>query len=327
MAFNKENYKRIREEYNNKYLTARNAAEARRAELHERFPELADIDRAIARTGPAVFAATMKGKEGLEERLAAIRAENEALRDARANFLVANGYPADYTDVKYECEKCSDSGFVDGKMCDCMREKLILAGLESSGFGTLIKTQSFDTFSLKYYQSDRDTYEKMKYVYDQLKEYAESVEAGKADSVIMFGATGLGKTHLSSAVAKRIIERGYDVQYVSAIKMIGDFEHERFKSGAVSAEAGEEVERYYDCDLLIIDDLGCEVVNQFTVSCIYDIINMRINKNKATIVSTNLTPADLRAKYWDRITSRLLGEYRVLLFVGKDVRAQKLSEK
>ncbi len=322
MAFNKENYRRIREEYNSKYLEAREAAEARRAELHARFPELADIDAAIAKTGPAVFAAAMKGKNGLDARLAEIKAENKALRDARAKFLTANGYSADYTEVKYECDKCSDSGFVDGKMCSCMREKLVRAGLESSGFGSLIETQTFETFSLDYYKKDRDTYEKMKYVYDALKEYAESFDAEIAQNVIMFGGTGLGKTHLSSAVARRLIERGYDVQYVSAIKLISDFEHERFKGGSDG-----ETDRYYDCDLLIVDDLGCEMSNQFTVSCLYDIINMRINKKKSTIVSTNLTPNDLRAKYWDRITSRLLGEYRVLLFVGTDVRAQKLSEK
>ena len=323
MAFNKENYKRIREDYNNKYIKARETAEAKKNELHTLFPELAEIDRAIARTGPAVFAAAMKGKNGLEERLAAIRAENEALRDARAKFLVAKGYPADYTDVKYECTKCNDSGFVDGVMCSCMREKLVLAGLESSGFGKLIETQSFDSFSLKYYERDRDTYAKMKYVYDALREYAEGFDARSGESVIMFGATGLGKTHLSSALARRIIERGFDVQYVSAIKLISDFEHDRFRRDT----EGEDISRYYDCDLLIIDDLGCEMSNQFTVSCLYDVINNRINTNKSTIVSTNLTPAELRDKYWDRITSRLLGEYRVLLFVGNDVRGQKLSEK
>ncbi len=323
MAFNKDNYKRIREEYNNKYEIARSSANARKGELYEKFPEIREIDAALAKTGPAIFAAAMKGKSGLEERLAEIRRENESLREARAKFLVAHGYSADYTEVRYECEKCSDSGFVDGVMCSCMREKLVRAGLESSGFGKLIETQSFESFSLDYYKKSADTYNKMKYVYDALREYAESFDARSGDSIIMFGATGLGKTHLSSAVARRIIERGYDVQYVSIIKLISDFEHDRFRRDG----EGDRIERYYDCDLLIIDDLGCEMSNQFTVSCIYDIINMRINNNKSTIVSTNLTPGELREKYWDRITSRLLGEYRVLLFVGNDVRAQKLSEK
>ena len=117
MGFNKENYKRIREEYDNKYKLAREAATARREELHARFPELVEIDAAIAKTGPAVFAAAMGGKKGLAERIAEIKKENIALREARAKFLLENGYPADYTEVKYECEKCSDSGFVDGKMC------------------------------------------------------------------------------------------------------------------------------------------------------------------------------------------------------------------
>lgn len=321
MAFNRENYNRIREEYENKYQLARDAANAKKAELHEKFPELADIDEALSRTGPAVFAAAMKGKNDLDERIAKIRSENKALREKRAKFLVEHGYPADYTDVKYECEKCGDSGFVDGRMCSCMREKLIMAGYESSGVANLIKEQSFDTFSLDYYKKNRETYERMSHVFGVMKEYAEGFSGDKCENILMMGGTGLGKTHLSSAVAKRLVERGFDVQYVSAIKMISDFESERFKGADASMTA-----RYYDCDLLIIDDLGCEISNQFTVSCVYNVINMRINLKKSTIISTNLSQSELRAKYWDRITSRLFGEYRPLLFVGTDVRAQKLSE-
>lgn len=321
MGFNRENYKRIREEYENKFKLAREASNARRAELHARFPELVEIDAAIAKTGPAVFAAAMGGKKGLDERIAEIKKENLALREARAKFLLANGYPADYTEVRYECEKCSDSGFVDGRMCSCMREKLIMAGYESSGVANLIKEQSFDTFSLDYYARNKETYERMSHVLRVMREYAEEFSSEKCDNILMIGGTGLGKTHLSSAVAKKIIERGYDVQYVSAIKLISDFESERFKGAGA-----ESVERYFDCDLLIVDDLGCEVSNQFTVSCIYDVINTRINRKKSTIISTNLSQGDLRTKYWDRITSRLFGEYRPLMFVGTDVRAQKLAK-
>lgn len=321
MAFNRDNYSRIREEYENKYQLARDAANAKKAELHEKYPELAKIDAALSSTGPAVFAAAMKGRDRLDERIAEIKSENVKLRKARTDFLIAHGYPADYTDVKYECEKCCDSGFVDGKMCSCMREKLVMAGYESAGVANLIKEQSFDTFSLDYYKKNRETYERMSHVFRVVKDYAEEFSQNRCDNLLMMGGTGLGKTHLSSALAKRIVERGFDVQYVSALKMISDFEGERFKG-----EGSSNTSRYYDCDLLIIDDLGCEVSNQFTVSCVYDVVNMRINLKKSTVISTNLSQSELRAKYWDRITSRLFGEYRPLLFVGTDVRAQKLSE-
>ena len=105
--------------------------------------------------------------------------------------------------------------------------------------------------------------------------------------------------------------------------MISDFENRRFGTG-MSEEYGS-VDRYTDCELLIIDDLGTEVINQFTVSCIYNVINTRLNKNLSTIISTNLLPAEFRQKYWDRITSRIFGEYQIMLFSGNDIRAQKLK--
>lgn len=324
MPYNKENYSRIREQYETKYKIAEDQAAQRKEELHARFPELAEIDAALSKTGLAVFKASMEGKDGLAERIAKIREENAALRSARAEFLRMHGFPEDYTDVKYECEACGDSGFIDGKMCECMRKKLILAGYESSGIANLMKEQDFDTFSLKYYSQKPDTAEKMKYVFETVKNYAENFSADKCENLLFLGGTGLGKTHLSTAAAKRIIERGFDVRYVSALKLISDFEDKKFKNGEVSSNASSEVESYFDCDLLIIDDLGCEVSNQFTVSSIYDIINTRINRKKSTIISTNLTQNDLRTRYWDRITSRLLGEYRVLVFTGTDIRAQKL---
>ena len=142
-------------------------------------------------------------------------------------------------------------------------------------------------------------------------------------NLLLIGGTGLGKTHLSSALAKRVIERGFDVKYVSAMDLISDFELKRF-GNSISAHESDDTATYYDCDLLIIDDLGTEMTNQFTVSCLYNVINVRINNAKCTVISTNLAQNDLRQRYWDRITSRLFGEYRPLLFVGTDIRAQKL---
>ena len=83
------------------------------------------------------------------------------------------------------------------------------------------------------------------------------------------------------------------------------------------------IERYFECDLLIIDDLGTEMINQFSVSTLYNLLNDRLSRRKPTVVSTNLSKDEIQKKYTDRITSRMLGEYQVLFFVGTDVRAQK----
>jgi DNA replication protein DnaC len=199
-----------------------------------------------------------------------------------------------------------------------------MEGYKSSGIGNLIKNQNFNNFSLECYKSNPEHYKIMNFVYNTLKSYACDFKARKNDNFILFGGTGLGKTHLSSAVAGRVIESGFDVIYVSVVEMLSDFEHQRFGSSGYSNE-GNNVNRYYNADLLIIDDLGSEITNQFTTSCIYNLINTRLNKKVSTIISSNLNQNELRARYWDRITSRIFGEYTPLVFVGKDIRMQKLG--
>ena len=204
-----------------------------------------------------------------------------------------------------------------------MRRKLVEAGIASSGMADLIERQRFENFSLEYYKQSEQTYSVMSAIYKVLSKYAQDFSAETSGNIAMFGGTGLGKTHLSSAVAGKVIEKGHDVYYASALSLFADFEMRRFgNSSSVSADGN--IDRYFDCDLLIIDDLGTEVTNQFTTSCLYDIINSRLNAKKPTIISTNLTQEEFRKRYWDRITSRVLGEYSVLPFCGTDIRSQKL---
>lgn len=322
MGYNSSIYKKIYDEYSQKYLIAREKADIRARELYSKIPELVKIDEALSMTGLEIFSATLNSGENYKTRLAEIRAKNQRLQDERATLLIKNGYPVEYTDVQYECKKCNDTGFVDNKMCSCMREALVLAGIENSGFGALINEQRFDNFSLDYYKKNKSHYDRMCHNYDFLVNYAENFDPRTSGSILLVGGTGLGKTHLSSAVARRVIEKGNDVLYTGAIDLFSQFEFQRFKS--YSNEPNELIERYFECDLLIIDDLGTEMINQFSVSTLYNLINDRLSCKKPTIISTNLLKDDIQKKYTDRITSRMLGEYQVLFFMGTDVRAQKL---
>jgi DNA replication protein DnaC len=326
MGYNRENYRRIRAEYETKYNKAREEADRRRAEVWEAIPEVRAIDAELGRVGLEIMGAIMSSNADTQEMIKKIREKNESLQEKRKALLIKGGYPGDYTDVHYECPVCCDSGYVDGRMCECMRRELILAGCESSGIGQLMKEQNFENFSLEYYSKSIDTYTEMENVLTVAYRFANSFSETGSGNLAFIGGTGLGKTHLSSAIARRVIERGFDVSYVSAQGMFSDFERERF--GNSSASGGEgNTERYFECDLLIIDDLGTEVTNQFTVSCLYNVINTRLNLKKSTIISANLRQDELRQRYSDRITSRLFGEYRILRFVGTDVRAQKLGSK
>jgi len=326
MGYNKENYKRIREEYENKYKRAHEDADRRRAIAQSAIPGLVEIDRELGRVGLQIMSAIVAGEGKTEKMVSEIKEKNLALQKSRGELLRAYGYPEDYTDVKYECEDCGDSGYVEGKMCECMRRRLIMAGCESSGIAQLMREQNFDNFSLEYYRASKENYVEMEMILSSVRRFAEGFEENNGQNLLFLGGTGLGKTHLSSAVARRVIERGYDVSYVTAQGLISDFERERFGNSGYGAGEGN-TERYFEADLLIIDDLGTEMTNQFTVACLYNVINTRINLKKSTIISANVNAGELRQRYTDRIASRLLGEYRVLPFSGKDVRAQKLNRK
>ena len=228
------------------------------------------------------------------------------------------GYPEDYSDVKYSCPKCSDSGYINGaKMCSCFHEALVRATIASSGIGDLIEKQSFENFSLDYYKANPEIYNRMKINLDRAKAYVKGFKDNKAN-LLLIGTTGTGKTHISTAIAREIIEQGYDVIYDSIHNIISDFEDDKFKSGYSYTE--QKSEKYLECDLLIIDDLGTEFSSQFTISCIYNLLNSRMNHGKATLISTNLSAEELSSKYEGRIYSRLVGRSTVLLFEGEDRR-------
>lgn len=324
MAYNKNNFKRIKEEYATKHLVAERAAELRRAEVHAALPEVARIDARLAGTGLALMGAALEDKQQREARFASLREENLRLNAERDRLLVAAGYPADYTDVKYDCPACSDSGYVGIRMCDCMKKALTLAGFESSGIARLLETQTFQNFSTDFYRERPEIHRAMCGLFDFTRAYAEEFDPATSENLLMMGGTGLGKTHLSSAIARRVIERGFDVFYVTAINMVSDFEAEQF--GNHRGIKGEFTDKYFECDLLILDDLGTELTNQFTVSCLYNVINMRINRRLPTVISTNLMQNELMQKYSERITSRLFGEFHVLPFLGTDIRLQKLRK-
>ncbi len=329
MGYNQENFKRIRTEYETKTFLAQEEADRRREEVYAAIPAVREMDRRLAGFGLRIMQAALQSGD-TDAAVAALRRENEMIVSARAELLEKNGFPRNYTEPQYECEACRDTGYVGIKMCACMRKKLVMAGMAASGLSALMQSQSFDNYSLDYYAQKPEEYRVMCKNFETVKQYAErfSMEEGKPvpNSLLFLGGTGLGKTHLSTAVARKVIERGYDVYYNSAVGMISDFEFKRFGNGVAQSE-NDNTARYTECDLLIIDDLGTEVVNQFTLSCLYHVLNTRLNLGKPTLISTNLSSAELRKTYTDRLTSRLMGEYHLVPFYGTDIRKQKIQKK
>ena len=326
MGYNVKDYIRIRDEFSNKYRIARERADERRTEIHTLIPEIFEIDRVLSRTGMDIMAVITSGVKNTDAEIAKLEARNNDLIAKRGEYLKARGFSENYTDIHYDCEKCGDTGFIETSMCDCMKRALVKAGYQSSGLGHLIGKQTFENFDMNFYSDNNGERAKVKSYVDTLRDFADNFNENTYKNFLLLGSTGLGKTHLSTAVAQKVIDRGFDVLYVSAVSMMSDFEENRFGNGS-SGGSSNDVKRYYDCDLLILDDLGTEVVNKFTQSYFYEVINTRINSGRCTIINTNLGPLDINTTYSDRISSRILGEYKPMLFKGTDIRMQKSTKK
>ncbi len=309
-----KNYHLVKEEIKKRRKNAEGLAMARNEELRERSAEIRAIDDELSGTGLLLFKTACAGGD-----IGKIRSRNQELMARRRQIILSMGLPADYTEVHYSCPECADTGFIDGvRMCKCFREGLIKATIHSSGIGRLIEQQSFANFDLDWYREDEETYLRMKTNLARAKEYCKNFPKRKMN-LLLIGKTGTGKTHISTAIAREIINLGYDVIYDSVQNIIADFEDDKFRRSYNTDEL--RAEKYLECDLLIIDDLGTEFTNQVTLSCIYNLLNTRQNKGLATIISTNLTAEELAGKYDDRIYSRIVGAGTIVLpFVGRDRR-------
>lgn len=312
--YNYEKYTEVKAEIERRRLAAEADADAKSAELRIKSPEIAAIDSELSGTGMRLFKAALNGED-----LIPLKERNQELNKKRREIIVSLGYPEDYTDVKYTCEKCKDTGYIGGtKVCSCLKEELIKATISSSGIGNLIEKQSFDNFELGLYESDSRLLKIMKSNLEVAKSFAEGFK-NKPGNFLFVGKTGTGKTHLSTAIAREVIKSGFDVIYDTTQNIISDFETDKFKNTYSQAEPLSA--KYMECDLLIMDDLGTEFVTQFTISCLYNLINTRQNRGLSTIISTNLDQNELSSRYEDRICSRIFGsDYRVLSFVGPDRR-------
>ena len=321
--------KKVREQFENKRQEAANLAARHLDEVYFKCPHIREIDHALSLTGLKVFEAATKDPKNLEQRITEIKKENLELQEVKKATLREAGFPEDYIDIKYSCDKCLDTGYDGLLMCSCMKKALVKEAYNCSGLGSVLGSQTFRNFDLNYYsdessESKMSDREIMQSILEKAKQYVSDFgKSGRESNLLFVGTTGLGKTHITTAIAKGVIDKGFDVVYDSAQNIIRAFEQQRFDKDEV---ASFDVNRYFDCDLLIIDDLGTEFRNSFTQSVLYNLLNTRINSGKCMIVSTNIDEFSSFQKYYDdRITSRLLGSFRSLRFVGNDIRIQKVK--
>ena len=265
--------------------------------------------------------AAFRAGEDPSEAIRQLKDENLRLQQERDWILESEGVDPDDLEQTAVCPRCGGSGYLGARMCECLaelcRQEQKKALMQAFGAGK----ESFEKFRLDVYPDRIDPKlgisprALMKRVYESAVSYTKTFSEG-SDSLLFMGATGLGKTFLSGCIARAVADKGYSVCYVSAGKLFSDFETEKFRLKEDGALTGE----YMETDLLIIDDLGTELINTFTASQMFYCVNERLNRNKGTIISTNLTLGELQDAFTERVTSRIMSRYKIIPLIGDDLR-------
>ncbi|MDE5582688.1 MAG: ATP-binding protein [Ruminococcus sp.] len=291
-------------------------------EVNSEIPQIMEINKQLFNTSRKLISVIGAGqpKDIVYRKIQQIRRENLEAQALLRQKLIENGKRSDYLDIHYTCSKCNDTGYYKNAMCDCFNKLCRELSAKEMNRHSQLALSSFDTFRLSYYTGD--DYYTMKEHLEYLERYAENFSL-QSNSILISGDTGLGKTHLSLAVANKVLEKGYSVIYDSTINILQEMEKEHFSYNS----SLEKTELVLQSDLLILDDLGTEYRKPFYTSTIYNIINTRLNRNKPTIISTNLDYEEISLRYESRIVSRLSTVYAHLRFSGEDVRLLKKAEK
>lgn len=319
MGYSKKTYAKVQRILKERRQMAERTVAQHKAEFANKCPEVLKIEREMAQTALSAIKTVGSGQD-VAEIIPNLAARNLELQEERKELLQKNGFPENYLMPQYVCPICEDKGYVDGKTCVCYEKLLKEQAYAQLAEETPLSLSDFESFTLSLYSNQPDENgliprEEMKGIYQFCKGYAENFSL-ESDSLFLYGKTGLGKTHLSLAIAAKAINKGFGVIYGSAQNLLSKLESERF--GRTENEDTESL--LLNCDLLILDDLGTEFTTGYTVSEIYNIINTRGLRRKPTIINSNLDFSELQKKYTDRITSRILGNYTVLHFCGGDIR-------
>ncbi len=251
------------------------------------------------------------------------------LTEKKKILLASKGYSeADLLPV-YECPLCKDTGYVDGKMCSCFRQKLTEELYSQSNIKFILQEENFKTFRLDYYSNEipkGETKSPRSAVMACIRKCLDFIKnfSFSADNLLITGDTGCGKTFLTNCIVKEFLDKDYSVIYLSAIKFFDLLSEAAFEKSR--DERTSITNSIYNCDLLVIDDLGTELTNSFVCSALFDCVNERLLRKKHTIISTNLSIPQIKEIYSERISSRISKDYTAIRLFGNDIRTMKTLE-
>ena len=306
--------------YDNIRNSEKKALKNRKNEINSKHPEIIELDNKIQKLSLNMALAAIKS-DNSEQTINEFKEKITDLRATKYEMLVQYGYTPDYLSLHYHCKKCKDTGFIGNKRCECFNEKLINLYYKDSDLQNIVKTNNFDNFDLNLFSPHKNENEK----YSERKNMQNNLDyiTGQylpqfkniSTNLLFFGNPGSGKTYLSYCIAKSLLDTGNLVIYKTSEEIIKILRDIRFNNADSTME-----KLLFECDLLIIDDLGAEHLNEFSISELFNIINKRILTKKKMLISTNLTLPAITKNYSERIASRLLGDFKLCKFYSEDIR-------
>ena len=339
MGLTNSQYDAIMRVYDKRRIDNHHVEEAHRKTAYETIPELRSLDRAVVHSAVERVRGLLSPMDVHAAGGAAVPFL-EALRKTtggeepdqkRRKLLRAHGLPEDYLDPVYTCSICKDTGFVGQKRCSCFEREVIRLFYTQSNLAGILDKENFQTLDMSYYPEDlkhpktgKSSREIMSGTVACCRQFAENYPSGvQSRFLLLTGQTGVGKTFLTHCIAKELIDRGYSVIYYSAGELFDKLADARFARGQDTSEDLIDDEYLSDCDLLIIDDLGTEMVNSFVGSALFQLLNSRIDRGLGMVISTNLSAQDLSRIYSERISSRILANFTLAEVFGRDIRVLK----
>lgn len=323
MALNQSQYNAILRMYDQRQLHTRRILEERRSEVLAKLPRIKEIEDSISSLS---IKQARKLLDGDESALSSLKSQLHALIAEKSRLLTGAGYPTDYLEPIYECKDCKDTGYIGDEKCHCFKRAEIDILYTQSNLQEVLEEENFDTFSFRYYSANyvdtttgRSSLDNIKEVYRECRDFVDTFSTSFRN-LLLYGNPGIGKTFLSHCIAKELIDKSYSVIYFTAFELFDIMAKSRFDKNPVAETMYEHI---FNCDLLIIDDLGAETSNQFTVSQLFHCINERLLRRKSTIISTNLSFDSLKETYTERTFSRIMSNYKMLKLTGDDIRIKK----
>jgi len=317
-------YKEILESYARQRDLNKYDRKMRKLALYEKIPRLKEIDLQMSQISSEIAKAILASPEQSKIMLEELKFSLNHLNVEKVVLLTEHNVPKEYLEINYECARCKDTGFTEsGDRCNCFNQKLISASYKMSNIEKMLEKQNFDYFNLDVFSSEilpKERYSQRENMKHMLSE-AESFVADfpKSKNLFFYGSSGLGKTYLCNCIAKALLDKSFSVIYQTPFTIIDILEKKTFteKNNPYVKLAYDQL---FTADLLIIDDLGTETTNTFTISEFYNIINTRLMNEKRMIISTNIKLSELSKVYNDRIDSRIKGHFELLKLYGPDIR-------